>query len=547
MIQARLVVDDGWAESILFRLSDIQNMLTKYFSAHALEDDRPRTPPPPPTDIQFPHHRTRARSASTLQPGQSLQDLYGRPTRTPLFLTPQHIEALNLHVEEDVPLKQLVPKNQLPAPSWHTDASQNEDSEIPAIQASGKKLSNGATEPGFEIYEQRMKELSIDNEDAFRYIQRKPPRSPQPSPPIKISHFRKFYDSLLAMAEYWDTSLDQYHTEIPDWEYNENDVIKEYWLARLRKEYPDDASISKPNIAYTGRRRDVGSDMPERIREDVVRGLVEPIAWSFGSRLESPRLGIPPRLKMHNLLLPIKQSGTVYRAPRDRQRAKMGILEGPLLGIQCRSETNFLRTPITHNKEKSEYLLQSIPETKDELGERSEHAGEEIVSNLAEEDESKEELLDLAREVGAMLLIAQERAREGKIEVKLENRWWAKDPTPKPMKTQPTAKGFMNSNDSASKIASSIPNTETTSHWKTKIRNDGQKREMNSQCCASSTPDKDTEAVIGAAKSYKKQKREKPASLNVKTGALPPSSLWDPKISYQRIGNEVGSEIDDVS
>ena len=533
------------AESVfwLSRLSDIQKTLTKSLSVPIRDPDRPRTPPLPSTEIVFPHHKNHTRSKSNPLPGQSLHDLFGRHVRKHLLLTSQHIKALNVHVEHDVSLDQLVPESYLPPQLPHVNSSQDGKSKLSTTTISNTKLSNGAAAPDLNVYEQRMKELFIDNEDAFRYIQRQPSRSPQPSTPVRIAHFRKFYESLLTVSEYWDTSHDRYHTEMVGLVYDSPTIIEEREHAKARKEHPDDDSIPKPKVTYTGLRHDTGRHMPEQIRESMVRGFVEPIAWSFRCRWETPRPGVQPRFKMHNLLLPIKQSGTIYRTPPDRQRAKAGILEGPLFGIQCRSETSFPtpRPPSTDDDfEDLEYMKAMLETETGEDRERLKRMIAVVEEIVSDEGVLESVLLDLAREVGAMLLVAQERAREGQTEDKLDDRWWAKGPELKRAKPQADTHDSTDSTDGVS----SNPN-EKTSGWKNTIPNDRQKRGVRGRICTPSTPENDIGSIVGASKRHKKQKRER--SIDGTANGQPPSSLWDPKVSYQRIGNEMGSEVDDVS
>lgn len=130
--------------------------------------------------------------------------------------------------------------------------------------------------------------------------------------------------------------------------------------------------------------------MPEDMRDETIRAFVELAAWPFGCQVTVPTL--PPRLMVKSLLFPVRQSFQTARSPRDRQVARQGILEGPVLIAQCRSETEFRNT-------------------NDAPG-----------SGVGE-------VCDLFREVGGMLLAAQERAREGAAELRPgEGKWWTTRP-----------------------------------------------------------------------------------------------------------------------
>ena len=98
-----------------------------------------------------------------------------------------------------------------------------------------------------------------------------------------------------------------------------------------------------------------------------------------------------PSVQFGKLSLPVRQTAAVYRIPRDRTRARQGRLEGPIIALQVRADTDFV-----------------------------EDAGRPL------EDKSR---LDLMREFGGLLQLAQERRREGKTEVRPgEGRWWTMNP-----------------------------------------------------------------------------------------------------------------------
>jgi len=97
-----------------------------------------------------------------------------------------------------------------------------------------------------------------------------------------------------------------------------------------------------------------------------------------------PRKG--PQVKVKNMLVPVTQSVIVWRNPQDKAQKNNGVLEGPLLGIQCRGATNFSAT-------------------------------------------DQASTVDAAREIGGLLLLAQERAREGKVkEVPGLGQWYTSKP-----------------------------------------------------------------------------------------------------------------------
>ena len=142
-------------------------------------------------------------------------------------------------------------------------------------------------------------------------------------------------------------------------------------------------------LRYRGRRTNTGREMPDQFRADMVKGYLEAVVWPFQCSLSQPRQ--MPCVQFGKLSLPVRQTAAVYRIPRERARARQGRLEGPIIALQVRADTDFV-----------------------------DDAGRPL------EDKSR---LDLMRELGGLLQIAQERRREGKTEVKPgEGRWWTMEP-----------------------------------------------------------------------------------------------------------------------
>ena len=291
----------------------------------------------------------------------------------------------------------------------------------------------------------RITELRVDNDLAYRTITRsvaagvKPPR---------LAYMRKFWEGLENMAQYWDCSLDQYYTSTDRDERGENCAKRqrletetsngdnsiarceagmkctlpilqnghpgEKHTAHLGLDQPadrhPDSSISpsvradessrktsstgaspEPSlrIRYKGRRTGTGRAIPDQFRSEAVRAFVEGTIWPFQSTLSSPR--VMPLVQFNKLNLPVRQTAAVYRMPRDKIRARQGWLEGPILNVQVRAETDF------HD------------DNGDQLHDKAR--------------------LDFMREVAGLFQLAQERRREGKTEVKPgEDKWWTTRP-----------------------------------------------------------------------------------------------------------------------
>jgi hypothetical protein len=406
-------------------------------------------------------------------------------------------------------------------------------------------LSNGRRKPDHNEFYVRVRELLFDNADAFSTLTRKGSRG-QAS--IRLAHFRKFWEGLDNMAYYWDNSLDEYH--LPTESVNGggetssklsglNTSIRgqgttgETKVDRNSKTGPEVSSPSEeeprkkakvetvsptpqsastnvfpPGSAptssiktnrvlparnappkapwatalehsnkpvdvsrgfYRGYRIGNGAEMPDQYRIDCVRAFLEPIAWAFGVTLAQHRR--PPILKLHRVRFPVRMSSVAWRSPQDRAKARQGWMEGPLLGMQCRADVSFGSTGKT----------------------------------------GTESVLDTVRELGGLLLLAQERAREGKTERRDgEGKWWT-------MKERWGGGPGGEVGDAQGASDVSVKETSGAREEKLVQRN----------------PD-----------GSKVRHRPTPAELwKVLRPGLP---SWDPKVTYEAIGRDRSVEWDDV-
>ena len=313
-------------------------------------------------------------------------------------------------METDVKLSDIVPGGKLKSLAPYQWPEGTENASSPAPGATGANLlSNGYPIPNKEKYDLLRQELLFDNDDAFRAVARMKPLPGRPN--IRVTHSRKFWAGLENVAQYWDSSLDKYVERLVDETVSEKDQEKdEKNLDKMDIDEKEDGNgtkdapsenmdvdakpkgeneAPKTKQMYMGRRIGTGRDMPEAMREDTVRGFLEMVAWSFGCQIHVPNL--PPRLQIKGLLFPVRHNFTICRSPKDRQEARKGLVEGPLLLAQCRGETSF-------------------------------HKEDGTVDRSAE-------VCDIMREAVGMLLLAQERARQDAVEVKPgEGKWWATEP-----------------------------------------------------------------------------------------------------------------------
>ena len=294
------------------------------------------------------------------------------------------------------------------------------------------------------------------------------------------------------------------------------DVDQSQSKSKSRQEKPHTKTpLPRPKTRYRGRRIGCGKDMPLNFREDTVIAFVEAIAWTFSCRLERPRA--ESKLEMQRILLPVTQTASVYRSPADRLLARKGLLEGPLLGVQCRSETRFRKKADKSSKscqvsvqDSEEDLMNEAPQNESSQNEsdRTEASAVPLddaaisseTNSLETNSPSHATLRDILYEVGLMLLLAQKRSREGQKEPSWDDRWWVKVPRwgggpGGPVEVAPR-------------------------------ESDGYEADSNGR---------------GRKKARMSLPQERYKNLE------PPRSMWDKNITYQRIGKAKRGDFDDVS
>lgn len=441
-----------------------------------------------------------------------MTDLYDflMSIKRPQDISVASFKPLNLKLEADVPVSRIVPEDcmsSLPPLPWEEEETPSVDQQQQQQQPQDCPpvlMSNDSPYPPRAKYDVVKNELLLDNDDAFREVARLGPRPGRPR--VRLTQSRNFWAGLERMAQYWDTSLDNYYErpasprQAPEGDAADKmQTDGEPQLSSKGEDQPKtpmdlDSPVS-PSVStgeqnegkekqqptmvtmYTGRRLGSGNEMPDETRDETIRGFLEMAAWPFGCQVSIP--SVAPRLAVRNLLFPVRQSFQTGRSPKDRQVARKGVVEGPLLIAQCRPETTF-RGP-------------------------DETPGSGIG-----------EVCDIFREVGAMLLAAEERAREGKTEVKPgEGKWWT---------TKPRWGGAPNNdvgenagNNSDEKPAPEVGNARKRSkydHPYLSSRRSGSSRKMTNA--------------------------EKWKLLQ------PGPSLWDKRLMYMQLGKAKESPFDDV-
>ena len=163
--------------------------------------------------------------------------------------------------------------------------------------------------------------------------------------------------------------------------------------------------------------------MPESYRIDLVKSFIEPVMRVFGCRAEQSNR--KAQLQIENLSLHTRPILTVYRIPSDRPRARLGILEGPVMGISCRGDLSGQKTnsAIAALHKRLDCLAVMYREgrlSKEQYEKEERNIQKKQIDFIAR---------DLMQEIGAMLQMAQDRSREGKEEVVPgKGKWWAEKP-----------------------------------------------------------------------------------------------------------------------
>lgn len=452
-----------------------------------IDPDQEREPPPSPTPVEFPEYvglNDEDEKCTT-----DFKAIYRNllELRKPQDITIDHVKALNLRIETGLEGLRIISDEDLRAAPPLVWDRMNADDENPA---GGPKMGNGVPYPPFEKYEIVKKELLTDSDDAFREAARMPQKPGRDR--VRLTQTRKFWTGLERMAQYWDTSQDEYYERpAAAAKPEENKIVND-----MREQQLSDTGLSSPMDTsdcptedattyvrvYKGRRVGTGCEMPSDIREDTMRGLIEMVAWPFQCQASVP--SIPPRLNVQGLLFPVRHTLISGRVPLDRQAARCGILEGPLLGLQCREETKF----------------------------------------SAEEPETwSQEYCDLFREVGAMLLLAQERAREGAVEVRPgEGKWWT------------TVPRFGGAEHDGVTGEAANPDNEKEKEEK---KYDDNKQSVHKRSRYSNPLISSRRAV--------RSRRLTPSEKWKFIG--PGTSLWDKRMRYMQIGKPKDSPYDDVS
>ncbi|KAF3352167.1 Amino-acid permease 2 [Verticillium dahliae VDG1] len=241
---------------------------------------------PPPTPLALPHSQPQLQSppsppASSAQPLVHLIQTVYRPGQ----VAPSIFEALGVHVIPDTTVADLLPD---PAyvPDFATWDALSADEARQRNDETKRPLNTGVQSPGCQTYQDRKRELSISNQDAYRVVRRLPPLKGQQQ--ARLGNAYEFYRCLEAFTTFWDdTSKPTPPT---------HDAVTAATA--------DDSSAST-DVSTQGEpseepvravRTAAGTSMPGDYRQNLVNAFLKLVAYDFGCNASASRA--EPRLHL---------------------------------------------------------------------------------------------------------------------------------------------------------------------------------------------------------------------------------------------------------
>ena len=378
---------------------------------------REREPPSRPISLEFPSY------APPFHP-QSLDTSSSSSIRDRIChiksfaeISDAELSRLNIKFDHDVDPSQLLPSDQLSQRPYPFD----------------------------EDLDAMLTEISVDNQDAFREILRMEPLPGHPKP--RLAYARNFFGSLEDMARYWDTSMDTYYHVPADKDISRKpsgavagrtsrasseqssktvngtsgngSADVEMTDAESTTPKTDESEPTKTKEVYKGYRFGNGEQFNPGTRVALVKNLLKMATHKFQCRDHEP---IPaPREKL--VIRGVKLQSVQYhfclaRIPKDSKLARARMVEGPLMAVHCREEIRFKQNPRLASAE-------ALP-----------GCSTEGTSQVPSKPASPQipaigpgfvgERFDLFREIGCMLILAAQRAREGKSKDQYSgaDKWW---------------------------------------------------------------------------------------------------------------------------
>ncbi|KIH88962.1 hypothetical protein SPBR_06785 [Sporothrix brasiliensis 5110] len=446
--------------------------------SHTVANALPSTPPkdvPPPTPVNFPRYFAdlTAGGAGAASGGPSgptkklpltaiLQSIV-RPTDIGL----EHFQALGVHIKQNAEPTVLIPEYHTLVPDFSTWEDISYDDARELNESTRRPLNNGNRSPGIQTYLDRRRELSIDNNAAYRSVRRMQPLQPG-QPAVRLGNAYEFYRHLESFSAYWDdTSMalppDKNPSKSPSAPSDRADAPD----SKTANEQGDESidadggdgnesgcdsvssasstavttdSESKPSSPakdgvpsvpeFRFYRTNAGSQMPPEYRLHIITAFLKLVAYDFGCNVSAPR--VEPRLYLNTGTISLEEAqdnpsdkkGNVedQKQNQDQPHAVQALRypKGPSSYFSSGCVFVF-RTPSTREAARAGFVdgpLAAVSARHTTTFSSSEEAGSD-----------KDSSIDLARELVAALLTAQHRAREGRAERRIgKGEWWATKP-----------------------------------------------------------------------------------------------------------------------
>ncbi|KAK4240761.1 hypothetical protein C8A03DRAFT_31151 [Achaetomium macrosporum] len=480
-----------------------------------------RAPPkdvPPPTPINLPRCHPRvsddegssAQESASSKPSRPLTSLLQTIVR-PTEVSISHLEALGVHVVPDAAPTQLIPD---PAfipdfEAWHALSA---DEAHAMNESTRKRLNTGNLSPGCQTYLERRRELSIDNEAAYRTIRRVP--APKGQSQARLGNAYEFYRHLEMFSAFWEDTSKPASPEPKNDQAGGNNGENGAVAAVEGDKTPEDNSDSG-GFYRTG----AGHQMPPDYRQNMITAFLKLVAYDFTCNVSAartePRLYITSKSPTGRARCSYFSSGCtfIFRSPNTREAARAGIVEGPVAAVSARHTTSFPPT---------------------------DSAGSQAASPVAD----RESTLDLARELVAALITAQHRAREGRTEKRIgENAWWCTKPRwgggpGGPIGREVDADETIGDKDAPPPETPPQPSSSSSS------RCGAMSLPQRPFSRPSSLPGSESSSSSKGAKRLKKSGNH-PMYDNYRM-VRPPAATWDKKTRYEAIGRARGADYDDI-
>ncbi|KAJ2904637.1 hypothetical protein MKZ38_007473 [Zalerion maritima] len=481
---------------------------------------KPPTDAPPPTPVNFPELcplDDGSSSTSSTKSGNAGSSELEQPKllvpflqtlQRPVEVRGRHLAALGVHVTQDAPLSAVIPDPAVIPDFEKWDTLKLEDVSVPMNEEARKPMDNGQKAPGIVFYLERKKELSIQNQVAFRAVRRMPPITGREVP--RLGNSFEFYKHLETMANYWDDPSDPWEPPQKKVAEGVSEDAKDEPTRSVESEPTQtpsnaDSSLDPERVTYRG---NPGTAMPPDARHNGVAAFLRMVVYEFKCNISAART--EPRLQIREPKLSDKgpapkcsyfPSGCTFgfRTPTTRVDARTGVVEGPIFALSTRGSTNF----------------------------------------TTEMDKA----IDLGREVVAALITAQHRAREGKEEKRFGNgQWWCTKQRWGGRQGGPVGKEI-----EAAEAKTAAALAKNSGAEGEKLDPAASKVQEGPGSGDGSGSDSRKPILPPPSKMRKLPMRKPQMSIYDDYRMVrPPSCTWDKKARYSAIGKVPGSQVDEV-